>query len=241
MRNRGRIGEKIAIFIILLVLVGFLGSFGYLVKTELIDGNGKLSYSIKQKTEEKKKNVENKKNSSDDALATMNEKEEVNTSDTSFEKEDDTDKISDSNKVDNTDIQLPGDGKEYKVYPIVTCKASDKIDDTEVSLNEEYNFYFDTDGSMNWIKYDLSIDYSKYPEVYEAFLESGYFDLMNEEFKDVAIATSITKSKYSLSFELKPKDFIDDVDDSPFKTIDDLHYDRFEKIIKNEGYTCVSE
>ena len=161
MRNRGRIGEKIAIFIILLVLVGFLGGFGYLVKTELIDGNGKLSYSIKQKTEEKKKNVENKKNSSDDALATMNEKEEVNTSDTSSEKEDNTDKINDSNKVDNTDIQLPGDGKEYKVYPIVTCKASDKIDDTEVSLNEEYNFYFEFFEIKSLLAFQISIKQTK--------------------------------------------------------------------------------
>ena len=241
MSSFGRIKETIAVFFLVTILVGFIGGFGYLLKTELIDGEGKLSYSIKKMEEDKESKKEDAFNDKDEVNTKAENK--LNKEETKVEeKENDSNiKNSSTNKKDETDIQVSGDGVVHKVYPIVTCKNSTPIEDTEVSLNEEYNFYFDTDGSMNWIKFEMSIDYSKYPEVYQAFLDTGYFDLMNEAFKDITISTTITKSKYSLAFELKPEEFIEDVEDSPFKTIKDLHYDNFEKKIKSEGYVCVSE
>ncbi len=209
----GRFGENVAITLILIIVVGFLGGLGYLVKTELIDGNGKLSYAIKQNTEEK--NKEKEENKKEDELSVPEKEEEkVETDDK------DNDSVEKEDKEDNKTL---------------LCTFSHQIDGTSVYGKDQYNVIFDNNDVAETINYYLIIDFSEYPEVYDAFSNEGFFDEVDKEYKFANIINS--DYKYVVDYSLSKKKFLK-LDDIPFEKEKDLKYESFKEIIENEGYQC---
>ena len=225
-----RLMEKIGSIVIVVIIVGFSIGFGILVKKELIDRDFSSDVENVQDKKEDNKN-DNKKEETVDNKKEENKDDKKE--DTGSKKEENTSNDKEDNSVSS------GSDVEYKVYPIVVCSMSSKVEDTEMVEKEAYTAYFENDGNLRWIEYESVTDFSKDMETYNQLFEIGFFDELYKEMKDIA-HIEYNSTNFKMSYEIDQNAFLT-LNSDYFKSKSDLKYDSLKRIFSNNGFSCKDE
>ena len=220
--------ENLGITIFMIILIVFFLGFGYMVKKELIDKESVLSSVINKGSDEK----------SDIDKLIDKQKDDVTTNDiddNTTEKSSDKTLEEESENV-NADIDSTED---YKTYPSVLCSYAGYLEDTKLVYSESYNAFFESDGTVSWIKYSYYFDFSEHKDVYNQLYKDGYFDDMYDLYSKIGKIT-LNESNYSVSYEVEKDEFLK-IDGIPFSNSSELTYELFAKKMKTLGYTCKDE